>query len=110
MREEDEDVEAMGPCRWHGYVDAVVRTGSQQRRPRLACTVFPVSDFIRMVLVPALLAQEHSLAAPLGWIGMSAARAGLAGLVWRHRHQPATGPSQLVVELAPEFAPALVEN
>ena len=41
---------------------------------------------------------------------MAAARAGSAGVVWRHRNEHPAGPSQFVFELSPELEPALIQN
>lgn len=41
---------------------------------------------------------------------MATSRAGSAGVLRRHGHQPATRPRQLVVQLAAELVPALIED
>src|SRR5690625_4528330 len=41
---------------------------------------------------------------------MAAARTGTARVLWRHCYQPAALPRQLVIQLAAELEPALIEN
>ena len=55
------------------------------------------------------LAAEYRLGWPVVRADMPAFGTGLAGVMGRHFHEPAPSPLELVVELADELAPALVE-
>lgn len=63
-----------------------------------------------MIFVAAIDTQEFRLCLPIAFRYMTAARASATGVVWRHGQQYAAIPRQLVVQLPPELAPALIKN
>ena len=63
-----------------------------------------------MIFVAAIDTQEFRLCLPIVFRYMTAARASATGVVWRHGQQYAAIPRQLVVQLPPELAPALIKN
>jgi len=63
-----------------------------------------------VIFVATIDTQEFRLSLPIVFRYMAAARASLTGVVRQHGQQHAAVPCDLVVELPPELAPALVEN
>ncbi len=68
------------------------------------------ADHIGVVLEAACHALEPGLRLLVARRDMAAARAGAAGVSRRHRNEVAAVPPELIVQLAAELEPALIED
>src|SRR5690554_796121 len=96
----------MGSCCWRHCCTAHFTGAMGVSRPENVDR----ADQIGVFLEATFHTRKSGLRLPVVGRHMAAARTGTARVLWRHCNQPAALPRQLVIQLAAELEPALIED